>query len=625
MAPKSGRNVYFVSSLEDNASNGTLRNAIIHSKLDDISIIIFTIAGTIKLNSSLPTLTSTVTIDGTNAPGYVGVPVVEIDCNKHEGIVFDRNSNNSSFQGISVTNACSSGIVIKSNNVTIISNYIGLDLGGVPKGNRKNGICLCKSSNNTIGANPNNISNYASNVISGNGENGIKLFCSNTNTIVSNYIGTDPSGLNPVPNGLNGILITDKSYNNQIGGTVYTNSQGITNNPTGSKGTVPIVYIFPPLGNLISSNRANGVLITKNSNLNVFNGNFIGVNTNGTAELGNGLNGILIEKSDSNILRGCLVDENPFVYYNVLSGNALNGIRVNNSNNTIIQGNFFGIGADNASIVSNKLNGILIDGNSSNTTDGGVIPLGNVSSGNGLNGIKVTDTASGYITFNTFAGIYAFFGAAPNGQNGFYVDSTGENITARTNVFSGNKKNGIELNGNANGVVIESVILGLDTSGSNPLGNGLNGLYIGGNVKNTTVGVNVPSVIPRSGFSGNEGNGIHISEFASNNQVNLAFIGLSVTGQNSGCKNKKNGVLIDGNANNNLIGYEQVDPLIFTNYSAANNGYGVSLSGDCFLNKVISNYIGYDFDNNVVPNLAGTILNNSSKADTNIIKNNITN
>ena len=46
------------------------------------------------------------------------------------------------------------------------------------------------------------------------------------------------------------------------------------------------------------------------------------------------------------------------------------------SNNTVVQGNFFGIGANNATAVGNRLNGILVERTSANTQVGGVIPLG---------------------------------------------------------------------------------------------------------------------------------------------------------------------------------------------------------------------------------------------------------
>ena len=90
-----------------------------------------------------------------------------------------------------------------------------------------------------------------------------------------------------------------------------------------------------------------------------------------------------------------------------------------------------------------------MDGSSRNTQVGGVIPLGNVSAGNGQNGIEVTGTVSGFTTFNTFGGLLAFKGAAPNGNDGLLITSTGGSNLARTNVFSGNRNNGIELAGNA--------------------------------------------------------------------------------------------------------------------------------------------------------------------------------
>ena len=76
-----------------------------------------------------------------------------------------------------------------------------------------------------------------------------------------------------------------------------------------------------------------------------------------------------------------------------------------------------------------------------------MIPLGNVSAGNGQNGIEVTGTVSGFTTFNTFGGLLAFGGAAPNGNDGLLITSTGGNHGPQTNVFSGNRNNGIEIGG----------------------------------------------------------------------------------------------------------------------------------------------------------------------------------
>ena len=111
---------------------------------------------------------------------------------------------------------------------------------------------------------------------------------------------------------------------------------------------------------------------------------------------------------NNNSLIGCTFYQNPFVFYNVIAGNHGNGLRINNSNNVTVQANFLGMGADNATSVPNQGNGLLVAGTSQNTQVGGVIPLGNVISGNTLNGILVRDMVSGFITFNTFGGIAAF-------------------------------------------------------------------------------------------------------------------------------------------------------------------------------------------------------------------------
>ena len=55
---------------------------------------------------------------------------------------------------------------------------------------------------------------------------------------------------------------TGRSNGNEIGGTAFVDkSTGQANNPTGNKGTTTPVFVVPPLGNQISGNGGNGVLI----------------------------------------------------------------------------------------------------------------------------------------------------------------------------------------------------------------------------------------------------------------------------------------------------------------------------------------------------------------------------
>ena len=80
---------------------------------------------------------------------------------------------------------------------------------------------------------------------------------------------------------------------------------------------------------------------------NELNGNFIGTTANGDAALGNAANGVWIDGGNDNSLVGCKFVNNPFVYYNVVSGNRQNGLRVTGAHGTVVQGNFFGTGANN--------------------------------------------------------------------------------------------------------------------------------------------------------------------------------------------------------------------------------------------------------------------------------------
>ena len=314
-----------------------------------------------------------------------------------------------------------------------------------------------------------NVDFQLSNVISGNTGNGINISGSKGNIIAANYIGTNPAGtsISGFGNGMNGILVTGASVGNLIGGQ----AAGI-NNPTGSKNPANAVFQTPPQGNLISGNLANGVLINGASTGNVLSGNFIGTDLTGKIALGNGQDGVAITNSNNNSLIGCTLFQNPFVFYNVIAGNRGNGLSINSSNNVTVQANFLGMGADNFTSVPNFGNGLLVGGTSQSTQVGGVIPLGNVISGNTLNGILVRDAATGFVSFNTFGGIAAFQPcASPNGLDGILITSTGGNNTIRTCIISGNKGNGIEIAGNASGVQVTETSVGTNTNISGTIPN----------------------------------------------------------------------------------------------------------------------------------------------------------
>lgn len=139
----------------------------------------------------------------------------------------------------------------------IQGNYIGTNAAGTAAlGNAGDGISLDGGSvRTTVGG----TTAGAGNVISGNGRVGVWIPSSN-NLIAGNLIGTDASGSVAIGNGtiaaLPGVML-DGSSNNTVGGTTAA------------------------ARNVISANKAQGVLITNGGNNNTVQGNYIGTDANG--------------------------------------------------------------------------------------------------------------------------------------------------------------------------------------------------------------------------------------------------------------------------------------------------------------------------------------------------------
>jgi hypothetical protein len=589
--------VVAVTNVNDSGA-GSLRAAIqaVNTRQAAHAVITFTVNGTIRLASDFPQIRTDVTIDGSSAPQYAGQPVVEVNANGHGGLVFQSGSAGSKLLALAIANAICNGVTLNAGSITLNLNYIGLNSRGIAFGNEGDGIYVsARSSNNRIGLNRSGASGAVANVISGNAGNGLSLHGSSGNVIAANRIGTNATGKFAIANGQNGIWLTASSSGNEIGGTRFVDSvTGKANNPTGSKGTVTPVFVVPPDGNLVSGNAENGILIDKGSQQNTLNGNFIGTTADGDAAIANSADGVRIVGAPNNALIGCKFRNNPFVYYNVMDGNLGNGLHITSSNSILVQGNFFGTGANNSTVVANNGDGILIDGSSQSTQVGGVIPLGNVSAGNVRNGIEVAGTARGFITFNTFGGLLAFKGAAPNGNDGLLITSTGGNQLARTNVFSGNMNNGIEIGGDASGVTIGPDIVGLSTKGDSLLPNGNDGVLIDATAHGNFIGDYVRSVIPQNTFSGNLGYGLAIVDGAHDNQVLNNFLGVDVVGL-SALSNQRGGIYVGAYAAHNVIGGSSSDPKKpKKNLISGNVGDGVTLGKGSTYTAVIDNWIGLD-------------------------------
>jgi hypothetical protein len=186
----------------------------------------------------------------------------------------------------------------------------------------------------------------------------------------------------------------------------------------------------------------------------------------------------------------------------------------------------------------------------------------------------------------------------------------------RTNVFSGNAGNGIELAGNASGVTIDPNIVGLTTKGNAVLANRGDGLLIGGSAHRNTVGGVAVSVIPQNTFSGNDGYGLTIAGSAYDNRVFTSFIGTNVLGTLA-LGNRRGGVLISGHAHGNSIGDAGRPPV---NLISGNIGAGVWLTSAVSHNQVVDNYIGLSRAGKPLRNSGRPVVNHGPR---NVVKGNV--
>jgi hypothetical protein len=152
-------------------------------------------------------------------------------------------------------------------------------------------------------------------------EGGIVIANGSGNVVAGNYIGTDPTGAQAMPNGQEkcggGVLIQSAAAANRIG----TDTNGVSDETE---------------QNLISGNDAFGIFIEGSGN--IVGGNYIGLHRDDQVALPDLLSGVSIN-GDNNVIGGTATDAG-----NVISGNADAGVSIFGSEVTgnVVQGNFIG-------------------------------------------------------------------------------------------------------------------------------------------------------------------------------------------------------------------------------------------------------------------------------------------
>ncbi|MBI2272104.1 MAG: T9SS type A sorting domain-containing protein [Bacteroidetes bacterium] len=473
---------------------------------------------TITLTGALPVIsTANITIDGTTQTitGYTGV------CPK---IIINVNSTTRDGISSTATGTAIYGLYIKGGQNGFYTTKSGAIVGAAGKGN----------------------------VLSGNSNHGIYVNCASTFTgitIKGNYIGVDTLGTSVEVNGtstsFHGVYITNAS-SSLSGVTIGGSASGE--------------------GNIISGNAGKGIYINSASATSstgvVIKGNKIGVDVNGTADLGNGSDGVYVYKTTDCTVGGGGTYEN-----NIISGNAGYGIYYDPTIATtaphfVVKGNYIGVNAVGTASLSNTSGGVYLLSTGSNKTvaiGGTVSGEGNVISGNGGDGVSLSCTSVLAITvYGNKIGVNAAGTAvlANNGHGLIITSATfsscivGGSGATDGNIISGNSGKGVYLTTTSSsaGSVIKGNKIGVNAAGDTDFGNGADGIYI---INQTDCTIGGSTAAESNVISGNTGYGIYFSASVTTTAPHILikgnYIGASSDGT-MGFSNSSGGIYMPAGA-----------------------------------------------------------------------------
>ncbi|HTD21246.1 MAG TPA: plastocyanin/azurin family copper-binding protein [Terriglobales bacterium] len=454
---------------------GSLRQAILDVNADpDLTTITFSIPGggvqTITLASALPAITNPVLLDGYSQSPTSPTPVIELNgsgAGSATGLTIT--GGNTTVRGLVIHGFSQYGILVIGNgNNTIAGNFIGTNASGTAAAGNGDGI-LIQTANNTIGG----TLAAARNLISGNAGSGINLngAGATANQVLGNYIGTNAAGVAAVPNSTGISLIS--AGNNTIGGTTAG------------------------MANVISGNTNSGIDINSpGASNNLVEGNFIGVNSAGTATLGNNFGVRIAGSAGPGVTTNNTIGGTAAGAGNVVSGNNY-GVFITGptANNNIVVGNFIGTNAAGTAAVGNA-QGVQLGGGTINNSIGGTTPAArNLISGNFQNGVLILSSGTnGNLVQGNLIGVDVS-GSAPlgNGAYGVTVDlGAANNVIGGTTVGSGNtiaynQKGVVVITNAATGNAIEgntifsNTVLGIDLGNDGVTNNTPGGPHAGPN------------------------------------------------------------------------------------------------------------------------------------------------
>ncbi len=446
-------------------------------------------------------------------------------------------------------------------------NKIGTNaVGGYQIPNGSSGVAIAQ------GASFNTVDN---DLISGNTHNGVYLSDANTvyNTVSASIIGADVHGTYSVPNNW-GVLVQAGAQHNTISGDLISGNswtgvelsgQGTSGNVvssdkigTDTTGNAPLANPGAGVaisngasgntvtGDLISGNNLAGVWVSASSG-NQISSSTIGLSASGTLTVPNGIGIELLKGSSGNTVSGDLI-----------SGNAWDGLQLlSGASGNQVQGNKIGTDPTGTFALGNRGSGVAIaSGANGNTVGGPSASYRNLISGNGQDGVYVSDSGTNGNTIQ-----YDYIGtdlsgehAVSNGLHGVAIQGGAAWDYVYNDLISANLADGVLVTGsNTHDNFLSGDWIGLDGTGTRALkANGRAfsnsvGVEINNGAYNTSVGNNF--------ISGNN-TGVAIENGATSNWVVYDHIGTDVNG-NGNVGNVQDGVILNA-VSNNLIGYDTI-------------------------------------------------------------------
>ena len=424
---------------------------------------------TIKPSDQLPRLVNATTIDGGTQPGNSNPngPSIQLSGvnTPSPGPPYPSGlrlyGTNCVVHSLVINGFTDFAVVIDGTNSsgnTVSGCYLGIDPSGafaVP-----NGIVPVAITNGAHGNTIGGTTSAARNVISGSPIQGIVIHDPGTinNVIAGNYIGLNAAGTAALANGWAGVEIYNGAQSNVVGGTtlgarntisgngkqgVYIHDSGTTGNIVAgnylglnSAGTAALPNtwagvnfaggaqsnviggLLPGAGNVISGNGNQGILLQDaGTSFNLVERNYIGLNPAGMAAIPNTWSGVDIYNSASANTIGGGPGARNFISGNGNYGIYLEGLGVSLN---VVQGNTIGLNATGTASVSNTWAGVACaSGATANIIGGITFDAANIIAGNGLDGVQVfsTPTTNNSVRGNSIYGNSGFYGIALYGGN----------------------------------------------------------------------------------------------------------------------------------------------------------------------------------------------------------------